>query len=64
MREEIEIEKSRHGRDNDINKVTAYETFEKGKKVIARFTFELSSEEDYNSQKRKKDLSLHIQFDK
>ncbi len=43
LREEIEIEKSRLRRDNGINKVTAYVTFERGGKVKARFTFELRS---------------------
>jgi hypothetical protein len=64
LREEIEIEKSTLRRDNGINKVTAYVTFERGEKVKARFTFELSSEENYNSQKQKKIQSLHIQFPK
>ena len=40
LREEIEIEKPRLRRDNGINKVTAYVTFERGEKVKARFTFE------------------------
>jgi hypothetical protein len=62
LREEIEIEKSKLRRDNGINKVTAYVTFGRGEKVRARFTFELSSEENYNSQKQKKIQSLHIQF--
>jgi ketosteroid isomerase-like protein len=62
LREEIEIEKSTLRRDNGINKVTAYVTFERGEKVKARFTFELSSEENYNSQKQKKIQSLHLQF--
>jgi hypothetical protein len=62
LREEIEIEKPRLRRDNGINKVTAYVTFERGEKVKARFTFELSSEENYNSQKQKKIQSLHLQF--
>ncbi|MGC1930702.1 MAG: hypothetical protein WA667_17165 [Candidatus Nitrosopolaris sp.] len=62
LREEIEIEKSKLRTDNSINKVTAYVTFERGGKVKARFIFELSSEENYNSQKQKKIKSLHIQF--
>jgi ketosteroid isomerase-like protein len=62
LREEIEIEKSILRKDNDINKVTAYVTFERGGKVKARFTFELTSEENYNSQKQKKIQSLRIQF--
>ena len=62
LREEIEIEKSKLRRDNGIKKVTAYVTFERGGKVKARFTFELSSEENYNSQKQKKIQSLRIQF--
>jgi ketosteroid isomerase-like protein len=62
LREEIEFEKSTLRRDNGINKVTAYVTFERGEKVKARFTFELSSEENYNSQKQKKIRSLHFQF--
>ena len=62
LREEIEIEKSKLRRDNGINQVTAYVTFERGGKVKARFTFELSSEENYNSQKQKKIQSLRIQF--
>jgi ketosteroid isomerase-like protein len=59
LREEIEIEKSS---DNGIKKVIAYVTFERGGKVKARFTFELTSEENYNSQKQKKIQSLRIQF--
>ena len=62
LREEIEIEKSKPRRDNGINQVTAYVTFERGGKVKARFTFELTSEENYNSQKQKKIQSLRIQF--
>jgi hypothetical protein len=62
LREEIEIEKSRLRRDNRINQVTAYVTFERGGKLKARFTFVLSSEENYNSQKQKKIHSLHLQF--
>jgi hypothetical protein len=62
LREEIVIEKPRLRRDNGINQVTAYVTFERGGKVKARFTFELSSEENYNSQKQKKIQSLHLQF--
>ena len=59
LREEIEIEKSSY---NGIKKVIAYVTFERGGKVKARFTFELTSEENYNSQKQKKIQSLRIQF--
>jgi hypothetical protein len=62
LREEIEIEKSKLRRDNGINQVTAYVTFERGGKVKARFTFVLSSEGNYNFQKQKKIQSLHIQF--
>jgi len=62
LREEIEIEKPRLRRDNGINQMTAYVTFERGGKVKARFTFELSSEENYNSQKQRKIQSLHLQF--
>ena len=62
LREEIEIEKSRLRRDNGINKVTAYVTFERGGKVKARFTFELRSEWNYDSQKQKKIQSLHLHF--
>lgn len=62
LREEIDIEKSRLRRENGINKVTAYVTFERGEKLKARFTFELSSEENHNSQKQKKIQSLRIQF--
>lgn len=62
LREEIEIEKSKQRKDNGINQVIAYVTFERGGKVKARFTFELSSEKNYNSQKQKKIQSLHIQF--
>jgi hypothetical protein len=62
LKEEIEIEKSRLRRDNRINQVTAYVTFERGGKLKARFTFVLSSEENYNSQKQKKIHSLHLQF--
>ena len=62
LREEIQIEKSQLRSDNGTNQVTAYVTFEKGGKVKARFRFELSSEENYNSQKQKKIQSLHLQF--
>ncbi len=64
LREEIEIEKSKPRSDNGINQVTAYVTFERGGKVKARFTFVLSSEGNYNSQKQKKIESLRIQFDR
>lgn len=62
LREEIEIEKSKLRSDNGIKRVIAYVTFERGGKVKARFTFELTSEENYNSQKQKKIQSLRIQF--
>jgi ketosteroid isomerase-like protein len=62
LREEIEIEKSKLRSDNDIKRIIAYVTFERGGKVKARFTFELSSEENYNSQKQKKIQSLYLQF--
>jgi len=62
LREEIELEKSKLRSDNGIKRVIAYVTFERGGKVKARFTFELSSEENYNSQKQKKIQSLRIQF--
>lgn len=62
LKEEIEIEKSNLRTDTGNYKVIAYVTFERGGKVKARFTFELSSEENYNSQKPKKIQSLRIQF--
>jgi hypothetical protein len=62
LKVDIEVEKSKLRRDNDINKVIAYVTFERGGKVKAGFTFELTSEENYNSQKQKKIQSLRIQF--
>jgi ketosteroid isomerase-like protein len=62
LRDEIEIEKSKPRRDDSIKQVTAYVTFERGGKVKARFTFELSPEENYNSQKQRKIQSLRIQF--
>jgi hypothetical protein len=62
LREEIEIEKSKLKRDNAIKKVIAFVTFERGGKVKARFTFELSSEDNYNTQKQRKIQSLRIQF--
>jgi hypothetical protein len=62
LREEIEIEKSKPRRDNGINQVIAYVTFERGEKAKARFTFELSSEENYNFQRQRKIQSLHLQF--
>src|SRR5215468_3145507 len=40
LREEVEIERPKLSRDNDINQVIAYVTFERG----GKFTFELSSE--------------------
>jgi hypothetical protein len=62
LREEIEIEKSKLRSDHGIKRVIAFVTFERGGKVKARFTFELSSEENYNSQKQRKIRSLRIQF--
>src|SRR5215467_5656093 len=63
LREEVEIEKPKLSRDNDINQVIAYVTFERGGKLRGKFTFELSSEENSNSlQKQKKIKSLDIQF--
>jgi len=63
LREEVEIEKSELRRDDDINQVIAYVTFERGGKLQGKFTFELSSEENCNSlQKQKKIKSLDIQF--
>jgi ketosteroid isomerase-like protein len=62
LREEIEIEKSKRRSNNGVNQVTAYVTFERGGKLKARFKFELTSEENYNSQKQKKIQSLRIQF--
>jgi hypothetical protein len=63
LREEVEIEKPKLSRDNDMSKITAYVTFERGGKLQGKFTFELSSEENRNSlQKQKKIKSLDIQF--
>ena len=62
LTEEIEIEKPKLRSRNAINQLTAYVTFERGGKVKATFRFELSSEENYNSQKQKKIQSLHLQF--
>ncbi|HXP50967.1 MAG TPA: hypothetical protein VN922_13495, partial [Bacteroidia bacterium] len=63
LREQVEIEKSKRRRGNDISQVIAYVTFEKGGKLHAKFTFELSSEENCNSlQKQKKIKSLDMQF--
>jgi hypothetical protein len=62
LREEIEIEKSKLRSDNGIKRVIAFVTFERGGKVKARFTFELSLEENHNSQKQRKIQSLRIQF--
>jgi hypothetical protein len=63
LREEIEIEKPKLRRDIDMSKVIAYVTFERGGKLQAIFTFEISSEENCNSlQKQKKIKSLDIQF--
>ncbi|HET7285430.1 MAG TPA: nuclear transport factor 2 family protein [Nitrososphaeraceae archaeon] len=62
LREEIELEKPTIKGDNGINHITAYAIFERGEKVKAIFTFELSSDENYNSQKQKKIQSLHLQF--
>jgi ketosteroid isomerase-like protein len=47
---------------NNDNQVTALVTFERGGTLKARFTFELSSEENYNSQKQKKIQSMLVQF--
>jgi len=70
LRHEIRFEKqqekpdssNKYNNSNDDNQVTALVTFERGGKVKARFTFELSSEENYNSQKQKKIQSMLIQF--
>jgi hypothetical protein len=63
LREEIEIEKPKLRRGNNMSEVIAYVTFERGGKLQAKFTFEISSEENYNSlQKQKKIKSLDIQF--
>jgi len=63
LREEIEIDKPKLRRGNDMSEVVAYVTFERGGKLQAKFTFEISSEENYNSlQKQKKIKSLDIQF--
>ncbi|MGB6533723.1 MAG: hypothetical protein WBF33_37040 [Candidatus Nitrosopolaris sp.] len=63
LKEEVEIEKPKLRRGNDMSKVTAYVTFERGGKLQAKFTAELGSEENCNSlQKHKKIKSLDIQF--
>jgi ketosteroid isomerase-like protein len=62
LREEIEIEKSKLRSDDGTKRVIAFVTFERGGKVKARFTFELSSEDNYNTQKQRKIQSLRIQF--
>jgi hypothetical protein len=63
LREEVNIEKPKLRRGNDMSKVTAYVTFERGGKLQGKFTFEISSEENCNSvQKQKKIKSLDIQF--
>jgi hypothetical protein len=53
---------NKYNNSNDDNQVTALVTFERGGRLSARFTFELSSEEIYNSQKQKKIQSMLIQF--
>ena len=62
LREEIEIEKPKLSRGNDMSKVIAYVTFERGGKLQAKFTFEISSESCNSLQKQKKIKSLDIQF--
>jgi hypothetical protein len=71
LRHEIRFEKQHEKPDssnkynnnsNNDNQVSALVTFERGGRLKARFTFELSSEENYNSQKQKKIQSIHIQF--
>ena len=70
LRHEIRFEKqqekpdssNKYNNSNDDNQVTALVTFERGGRLSARFTFELSSEENYNSQKQKKIQSMLIQF--
>jgi hypothetical protein len=44
LREEVEIEKPKLRRGNDINQVTAYVTFERGGKLQAKFTFKFRRE--------------------
>ena len=62
LREEVEIEKPKLRRGNDMSKVTAYVTFERGGKLEAKFTFRISSESCNSLQKQKKIKSLNIQF--
>jgi hypothetical protein len=59
LREEIEIEKPKLKRGNEKSKVTAYVTFERGGKLQAKFTFEISSESCNSLQKQKK-ISIWI----
>jgi hypothetical protein len=53
---------NKYNNSNNDNQVSALVTFERGGRLKARFTFELSSEENYNSQKQKKIQSIYIQF--
>lgn len=60
LKYEIEFEKPEPRQGSHITEVTSYVTFERGGKARARFTFELSSEQNHDAQK--KIQSLHIDF--
>jgi hypothetical protein len=59
---QIEFKESRPKIYNGNDQITTTVTFESVEKVKARFTFKLSSEEIYDSQKKKKIQYLYIQF--
>ncbi len=59
LRRTIKIEKPKKSNDNDHNSIVALITFEKGKQLRGKFTFEFTDNED---DLEKKIRSLHIEF--
>ena len=59
LRRTIKIEKPKKPNDNDHHSIVALITFEKGKQLRGRFTFEFTDNED---DLEKKIRSLHIEF--
>jgi hypothetical protein len=58
LERKIKIEKTKNPNNNN-NSIVALITFEKGKQIKGRFTFEFTDDED---SKEKKIKSLHIEF--
>lgn len=63
LQHEIEFEQQQQGSTDNKDQVEALVTFERGRRVRARFTFELvPAREGYDSLNLKKIQSLQIQF--